>query len=81
MDDGDAECGEVPGARGDGGGQHVATRQGRPAHPGACDCSGRHLLSLQRTKVIFQYQQVSTSLNNSQAQCRKVDQFCQPDLS
>ena len=60
MDDGHAECGEVPGARGDGGGEHVAPGQERPANPGARHCPGRHLLSLQTTQVIFQ--PVSTCL-------------------
>ena len=53
VDDGHAERWKVPGARGDGGGEHPAPCQEWSAHTGARHCSCRHLLSLQTAKVIF----------------------------
>ena len=64
VDDGHAERWEVPGARGDGGGEHAAPGQEWSAHPGARHCSCRHLLSLQTAKVIFLYKPVSICLNH-----------------
>ena len=50
-DDGDAECGEVPGEGGDGGGDDAPEGEERPADPGAGNSSGRDVLSVQRPEV------------------------------